>query len=203
MEPVPVYFTYPQPTAYFAWHLIHRQAEHFPGLRVRWVPVLYRRLMALGGADERGSPPLTLKYNYADAARWAAAHKIPFHAPHRAAPLDQTAHKIHLLAQDAGPDWEERWLEAMHQAVRRDGVDPTDAVKVQFLARKMGVPNVQHLSDPALGLDARLEANTLQALKDEACDVPFLRYHGEAFRGIDGLEWLSMRLRGLDVPPRL
>jgi hypothetical protein len=33
-DEVPLYFTYPQPTAYFAWHLLTRQAEAFPGLKV-------------------------------------------------------------------------------------------------------------------------------------------------------------------------
>ena len=198
---VPVWFTYPQPAAYFAWHLATRRPEAFPGVRLRWEPVLYRRLMALQGADDRGSPPLALKYMYADAARWAAAHGIPFAAPHRAAPTDQAAHKVHLLARDAKGDWEARWMEAMHLAVRRDGMDPTDAAKVLDLARRTKVPGLERIADP--GLDARLEANTQAALKAEATTVPFCTFDGEAFAGIDGLEWLSARLQGLAMPPRL
>ncbi|MFA5944257.1 MAG: DsbA family protein [Candidatus Thermoplasmatota archaeon] len=201
VQSVRLYFTYPQPAAYFAWHLLTRRADAFPGLNVRWTPVLYRRLMALQGADAGGSPPLALKYMYADAARWAGAHGIPFAAPHRREPTDQTAHKVHLLAQDAGGTWEARWMEAMHLAVRRDGMDPTDAAAVQALANSVGVPRLGRLADP--GLDERLEANTQQALRDEACDVPFLRVGEESFRGIDGLEWMSGRLTGLAVPPRL
>jgi 2-hydroxychromene-2-carboxylate isomerase len=149
---------------------------------------------------------------YSDAARWAKAHAIPFAAPHRAAPTDQTAHKVHLLAQDADAraaagvgrndgGWEARWMEAMHLAVRRGGMDPTDAAKVRALAEALGVPGLAGLDD--LGLDERLEDNTRAALRDEACDVPFLVWRGEPFRGIDGLEWLSARLQGLATPPRL
>ena len=210
---VDLYFTYPQPTAYFAWHLATRTPEAFPGVRFRWVPVLYRRLMALQGADANGSPPLALRYMYADAARWAAAHGIPFAAPHRHAPTDQTAHKVHLLAQDADareagggkPDgagpWEASWMEAMHLAVRRDGMDPTDAAAVDHLARQLGVPGLGRIADAAL--DERLEANTRAALRDEASTVPFCRFGDEAFAGVDGLEWFSARLRGLPMPPRL
>ncbi len=201
MADVALYFTFPQPTAYFAWHLLATKPERFPGLKVRWTPVLYRRLMALQGAEAGGSPPLVLKYNYADAERWAQAHGIPFAAPHRHAPVDQTAHKVHLLAQDAGGDWEARWMETMHLAVRREGMDPTDHAKVLALARKVGLPGLDRVGDASL--DARLEANTQQALSEEACDVPFLRHGGEAFRGIDGLEWLSARLTGATMPPRL
>jgi 2-hydroxychromene-2-carboxylate isomerase len=201
LQPVPLYFTYPQPTAYFAWHLLTRRPEAFPGLEVRWTPVLYRRLMALQGAEAGGSPPLLLKYNYADAARWAHAHGIPFAAPHRKAPVDQTAHKVHLLAQDAGPAVEARWMAAMHGAVRRAGMDPTEAEAVRALAVATGVPGLERLGDPRL--DDRLEANTQQALGDEACGVPFLRWEDEAFLGVEGLEWLSARLTGLAVPPRL
>lgn len=198
---VPVWFTYPQPAAYFAWHITTRHPEAFPGVRFRWVPVLYRRLMALQGADDKGSPPLALKYMYADAARWATAHGIPFAAPHRAAPVDQTAHKVHLLAQDAGGKWEAAWMEAMHLAVRRDGMDPTDEAKVLDLARRTKVPGLERIGDPAL--DDRLEANTQAALAAEATTVPFCVFGGEAFAGIDGLEWLSARLQGLAMPPRL
>lgn len=201
LDEVDVYFTYPQPTAYFAWHLLAKRPDAFPGLKVRWTPVLYRRLMALQGGDDRGSPPMALKYMYADAARWAKAHGIPFAAPHRHAPTDQTAHKIHLLAQDAGRGWEARWMEAMHLAVRRDGMDPTDAGKVRALAESLKVPGLAAIGDAAL--DAQLEANTQAALRDEACDVPFLRFGGESYRGIDGLEWLSARLTGAAQPPRL
>ncbi len=200
-DEVAVYFTYPQPAAYFAWHLATRRADAFPGVRVLWVPVLYRRLMALQGADDKGSPPLALKYMYADAARWAAAHGIPFAAPHRGAPADQAAHKVHLLAQDAEGDWEARWMEAMHLAVRRDGMDPTDATAVLDLARRTKIPGLDRLADPRL--DERLESNTQAALRDEAPTVPFCRFGGEPFAGIDGLEWLSARLRGLAMPPRL
>lgn len=199
--PVPIYFTYPQPTAYFAWHLLTRRTDAFPGLAVRWTPVLYRRLMALQGAEAGGSPPLLLKYNYADAARWAAAHGIPFAAPHRKAPVDQTAHKVHLLAQDAGPAMEARWMAAMHGAVRSRGIDPTDAAAVAALAAATGVPGLDRLGDASL--DERLEANTQAALRDEACGVPFLRWEGEAFLGVEGLEWLSARLTDHAVPPRL
>lgn len=200
-ESVDVFFTYPQPAAYFAWHLATRRADAFPGVRFRWVPVLYRRLMALQGGDANGSPPLALRYMYADAARWATAHGIPFAAPHRAAPTDQTAHKVHLVAQDAGPAWEARWMEAMHLAVRRDGIDPTDAAKVEALARGLAVPGLDGLRD--LGLDERLEDNTRAALQAEAWNVPFCRFGGEAFSGVDGFEWLSARLQGLAMPPRL
>jgi 2-hydroxychromene-2-carboxylate isomerase len=157
--------------------------------------------MALQGAEAQGSPPLLLKYNYADAARWAHAHGIPFAAPHRKAPVDQTAHKVHLLAQDAGPAVEARWMSAMHGAVRRGGMDPTDATAVMDLAAAAQVPGLDGLASPRL--DERLEANTQQALRDEACGVPFLRWDGEAFLGVEGLEWLSARLTGLAVPPRL
>lgn len=205
MDGVPLYFTYPQPAAYFAWHLLTKRADQFPGLEVRWTPVLYRRLMALQGADDKGSPPLVLKYMYSDAARWAKAHAIPFAAPHRKTPVDQTAHKVHLLAQDADArvagDWEARWLEAMHLAVRRDGMDPTDAAAVQALARKLKVPGLDRLGDAAL--DARLEANTQAALRDEACDVPFLRLGEATFRGVDGLEWLAAHLQRSPTAPRL
>lgn len=201
MDPVALYFTYPQPAAYFAWHLLTTRRDAFPGLKVRWTPVLYRRLMALGGADDKGSPPLVLRYMYADAERWAKAHGIPFAAPHRALPADQTAHKVHLLAQDAGGTSEARWMKAMHLAVRRDGMDPTDPVSVLDLATRTKVPGLDGLADP--DLDARLEANTQAALLDYACDVPFLVWNGEAFRGIEGLEWLSARLQGLSTPPRL
>ena len=199
--PVALYFTYPQPAAYFAWHLATRRPEAFPGVRFRWVPVLYRRLMALQGADANGSPPLALRYMYADATRWADAHGIPFAAPHRHAPTDQTAHKVHLLAQDAGPDWEARWMESMHLAVRRDGMDPTDAAAVVDLALRLGVPGLDDVADRRL--DERLEANTRAAFRDEASTVPFCRFGGEAFAGVDGLEWLSARLQGLAMPPRL
>ncbi|MEK6975396.1 MAG: DsbA family protein [Candidatus Thermoplasmatota archaeon] len=201
MQEVALYFTYPQPAAYFAWHLLTTRPDAFPGLKVRWTPILYRRLMALGGADDKGSPPLVLRYMYSDAQRWADAHGIPFKAPHRALPADQTAHRVHLLAQDAdandppgGKGWEAAWLEAMHMAVRRDGMDPTDPVSVFELATVTKIPGLDDISDPRL--DARLEANTQAALLDYACDVPFLVWKGEAFRGVDGLEWLSARLRG-------
>lgn len=205
-DEVVVYFTYPQPAAYFAWHLATRRPDAFPGVRFRWVPVLYRRLMALQGGDERGSPPLALKYMYADAARWAQAHGIPFAAPHRTAPTDQTAHKVHLLAQDADRSdpkagWEARWMEAMHLATRRDGMDPTDAAKVRELAERFKVPGLDGLGD--LGLDERLEDNTRAALQAGAHTVPFCVVQGEAFAGVDGFEWLSARLQGLAMPPRL
>lgn len=201
MQAIRVYFTYPQPAAYFAWHLATTRPDAFPGVRFEWVPVLYRRLMALGGADDKGSPPLALRYMYADAARWAKAHGIPFAAPHRHAPVDQTAHKVHLLAQEAGGDWEARWLQAMHLAVRRDGMDPTDRGLVSALARKLGIPGLDGLDDPRL--DDCLEANTQAALRDEATTVPFCQHRGESFAGVEGLEWLSARLQGLALPPRL
>ncbi len=198
METVPVYFTYPQPSAYLAWHLVTRHPDRFPGIRFAWTPVLYRRLMALQGADAGGSPPLLLKYNYADAARWAEAYGIPFAAPHRRAPVDQTAHKVHLLAQRSGGGWEPRWMEAMHLAVRRDGMDPTDSDGVVALARRLGVPGLERLGEPAL--DAQLEENTQDALRDGACGVPFIRYHGEGFLGHESLGWLAARLAGAKAP---
>lgn len=198
MDSVPLYFTYPQPSAYLAWHVLRTHPDQFPGLTVRWTPVLYRRLMALQAADAGGSPPLLLKYNYADAARWAGAYGVPFAAPHRHAPADQTAHKVHLLAQDAGGNWEATWMEAMHLAVRRDAMDPTDADRVIGLANQVGVPGLSRLDDPSL--DARLEANTQQALRDEACGVPFLRYRGEGFLGHESLGWLAARLSRKAAP---
>lgn len=198
---VAVYFTYPQPSAYLAWHLLRKHADRFPGIRFVWTPVLYRRLMALQGADAGGSPPLALKYMYADAARTAGALGIPFAAPHRRDPVDQTAHKVHLLAGDAGGDWQKQWMAAMHLATRRDGLDPTHGAGVVALARLLGVPGLERLADPSL--DARLEANTQAALRDEACGVPFLRFRGGGFLGHESLGWLAARVAGHDRPALL
>lgn len=198
VESVRVYFTYPQPSAYLAWHIIRSNPGKFPGIRFQWTPVLYRRLMALQGAEAGGSPPLLLKYNYADAERWAKAYEIPFAAPHRRTPLDQTAHKVHLLAQDAGGSWEARWMEAMHIAARRDGMDPTDAAAVLALAQQFGVPGRDQVGDTRL--DARLESNTQAALADGACGVPFIQFRGEGFLGHESLGWLAARLFGKTTP---
>ncbi len=123
--------------------------------------------------------------------------------PHRADPVNQEAHRVHLLAQDAGGEWERRWMAAMHAFVRRDGRDPTDARQVRTLAAEIGVPGVRQLQEGAGALDARLEANTNRAFADGAVGVPFVRFDGEAYWGNDRLVWLEARLAGKAMPASL
>ena len=197
-EVLPLYFTYPSPFAYLAWHRITTHPERYRRVRMRWTPILFRRLMDLSGGPSGGSPPLQLEYNYADAERWARLYGVPFAAPHRADPTNQAAHKIHLLAQDAGDAWEARWMAAMHRFVRVDGHDPTDERALLDLGRGLGVPGVESIRDPRL--DERLEANTQQALRDRVCGVPFVRWNGEAYWGNDRLVWLEAHLAGKAGP---
>lgn len=194
VDDVRIYFTYPSPFSYLAWHRITVHPERYPGIRFRWTPVLFRRLMALQGGPAVGSPPLLLAYSYGDAKRWAEAYGIPLATPHRAIPVDQTAHKIHLLAQDAGGDWEAVWMERMQAAVRRDGMDPTNADAVRALAAALLVPGLDRLGDAML--DVLLEDNTQQALADGAVGVPFFTYRGNAYWGNDRLAWLEAALAG-------
>jgi 2-hydroxychromene-2-carboxylate isomerase len=201
VEPTPLYFTYPSPFCYLAWQRTRLRPERYANVRLSWTPILFRRLMALTGGAAGGSPPLQLKYAYADAERWAKAYGVPFANFDRSAPADQTAHKVHLLAQDAGGGWEARWLQAAFTAGRIEGRDLTDATVVQALARQAGVPGLARLGEPEL--DARLEANTQRAMRDGVCGVPFLRHGGEAYWGNDRLSWLEARLAGKPHPEAL
>lgn len=199
MDVTPVYFTYPSPYCYLAWHRMTTHPERYAKLRLVWTPVLFRRLMALQGGPEGGSPPLQLAYNYADADRWAAAYGIPLAHFERRTPTDQTAHKMHLLAQDAGADWEQRWLKAVFTLGRVEGVDVTDGAAVRRLAAKVGLPGREAIDGP--DLDARMEANTQQALRDRVCGVPFLNHQAQAYWGNDRLGWLEAHLAGRPHPP--
>jgi 2-hydroxychromene-2-carboxylate isomerase len=199
VDATPVYFTYPSPFCYLAWHRVTARPERYGKLRLRWTPVLFRRLMELqGSGNANGSPPLQLAYNYADADRWAAAYGIPLAHFERKVPTDQTAHKLHLLAQDAGKEWEARWLKAVFTLGRVQGVDLTDATAVGRLADQVGLPG-RHQANAA-ELDARLEANTQQALRDGVCGVPFLRHAGQSYWGNDRLPWLEAHLAGRAHP---
>lgn len=199
MDATPVYFTYPSPFAYLAWHRIKTHPERYAKLRFQWTPVMFRRLMALQGSGmAHGSPPLQLAYSYADADRWAAAYGIPLAHFERRTPTDQTAHKLHLLAQDAGGDWEARWLKAVFVLGRVEGVDVTDSAAVRRLAGQVGLPGRGRVDDPEL--DARMEENTQRALRDGACGVPFIRHGGQAYWGNDRLPWLEAHLAGRPHP---
>lgn len=198
MEPSPLYFTYPSPFCYLAWQRMRLRPERYANVRLAWTPILFRRLMALTGGPAAGSPPLQLDYAYMDAERWAHAYGVPFAHFERKTPVDQTAHKVHLLAQDAGGDWEARWLKATFTAGRIEGHDVTDATFVQALARETGVPALGRLGEPEL--DARLEENTRAAQRDGVCGVPFVRHAGEAYWGNDRLAWLEARLAGKAHP---
>ncbi|HUR63352.1 MAG TPA: DsbA family protein [Candidatus Thermoplasmatota archaeon] len=194
----PAYFTYPSPFAYLAWHRVASHPERYAKLRLTWTPVLFRRLMALQGGPATGSPPLQLAYNYADADRWAAAYGIPLAHFERKVPADQTAHRLHLLAQDAGRDWEARWMKAVFTLGRVQGTDLTDGAAVRRLAEQVGLPGRERADAPEL--DARLEANTQQALRDGVCGVPFIRHAGQAYWGNDRLAWLEAHLAGKPHP---
>jgi 2-hydroxychromene-2-carboxylate isomerase len=198
VDAAPAYFTYPSPFAYLAWHRVTSHPERYGKLRLAWTPVLFRRLMALQGGQAHGSPPLQLAYNYADADRWAAAYGIPLAHFERAMPTDQTAHKLHLLAQDAGGAWESRWMKAVFTLGRVRGVDLTDVAAVRRLADEVGLPGRGRVDEPEL--DARMEANTQQALRDGVCGVPFVRHGGQAYWGNDRLAWLEAHLAGQAHP---
>jgi len=198
MQDVPVYFTYPSPFSYLAWHRITTHPERFPGIRFVWTPVLFRRLMSLQGGPAGGSAPLLLEYSYSDARRWAQAYGIPMATPERHDPTNQIGHKVHLLAQDAGADWTARWMQAMHHHIRVGGHDPTDAATVQRLAASLKMPGLDRLADASL--DERLEANTQQALRDGAVGVPFIVHNGQAYWGNDRLPWLEAALAGRAAP---
>lgn len=239
-ESVALYFTYASPFSYLAWHRITKlRPQAYARLDIQWTPVVFRRMMALSGGEAGGSPPLQLEYNYADAQRWADAYGAPFAAPHRHHPADQTAHRIHLLAQDAGRDVEARWMAALHAHVRGTqahapgdrttrGHDPSDHAAVLALAAKFGIPKADELAREAetpagraaaaadglvwgaldagaaplhAALDARLEANTQQALREGCCGVPFVRWNGQAYWGNDRLAWLEAALAGREAPP--
>ena len=163
-----------------------------------WTPVKFRALDQLNGGAGTGSNEVLLGYQVADARRWADAYGIPFVYNHRRNPADQTAHKVHLLAQDAGKEWEARWLGECYGAIRVHGLDYTIPEVTLDLARKVGIPGLDRLDDP--NLDARLDANTRQAHKDGACGVPFLRWKGQAYWGNDRLAWLEAHLAGRPHP---
>lgn len=198
MDEVRVFFTYPSPFCYLAWHRIQAHPERYATVRIRWVPILFRRLMALEGGPAGGSPPLQLAYNYADAARWANHYGIPMATPHRRDPTNQAAHKVHLLAQDAGGEWERRWMAAVHHMARVEGRDITDGAAVEQMARQMGLPGIDRIAHPSL--DDRLEANTQEALQADVCGVPFAVHGSEAYWGNDRLAWLEARLAGRPLP---
>ncbi len=157
--------------------------------------------MALQDGPVAGSPPLLLEYNYDDARRWARAYGIPMETPERRDPTNQATHKVHLLAQDAGGTWEQRWMKAVYKMIREQGRDPTDVTRVHELAQAVGVPGLANLADVAL--DERMEANTQQALCDGAVGVPFVRFQGESYWGNDRLAWLEARVGGQSAPAAL
>lgn len=193
-----MYFTYPSPFSYLAWHRIKAHPQRYGKVRLAWTPVLFRRLMALQDGPAGGSPPLQLAYNYADADRWAAAYGIPLAHFERRTPTDQTAHRMHLLAQDAGGTWERDWMKGVFTMGRMEGTDLTDGAAVRRLADQLGLPGRERVEEP--DLDRRMEANTQQALRDGACGVPFIRHKGQAYWGNDRLAWFEAHLAGRQHP---
>ena len=198
MDPTPTYFTYPSPFCYLAWHRITKHAERYRTVRLAWTPILFRRLMALSEGAAGGSPPLQLKYSYEDAGRWAAAYGIPFAHFERKTPVDQTAHKMHLVAQDAGGTWEQRWMKSVFTFGRLEGQDTTDGPAIRRLADGLGLPGRDKVDDPML--DGRLEMNTQHALRVGVCGVPFIRHEGQPYWGNDRLPWLEAHLAGKPHP---
>jgi 2-hydroxychromene-2-carboxylate isomerase len=198
VDPTPVYFTYPSPFCYLAWHRLTAHPGRYRSIRPVWTPILFRHLMEISGAPAGGSPPLQLKYNYDDADRWAAMYGVPLAHFERKTPVDQTAHKMHLLAQDAGKDWEARWMQAVFRFGRVEGHDLTDGATIRGLADRVGLPGRDGIDDPML--DGRLERNTQQAHRAGVCGVPFVVHAGQAYWGNDRLPWLEAHLAGKAHP---
>jgi 2-hydroxychromene-2-carboxylate isomerase len=178
MRRIDWYFDFISPYAYFA----RQRLREFPAdVEIRFRPILFAGL--LKHWDHKGPAEIPPKriWTYRSCTWWALQHGVPFQFP-AAHPFNPLAYL--RLAIAAGST--KAAIAAIFEALWTTGADPSDPTIIATLANQLGV-------DPAAisssNVKDALRQNTEDAIARNLFGVPTLDINGEAFWGLDAMDF--------------
>lgn len=178
MRRIDWYFDFISPYAYFA---LQRLREFPADVEIRFRPILFAGL--LKHWDHKGPAEIPPKriWTYRSCTWWALQHGVPFQFP-AAHPFNPLAYL--RLAIAAGNT--KAAIAAIFEALWTTGADPSDPTIIATLANQLGV-------DPAAisssNVKDALRQNTEDAIARNLFGVPTLDINGEAFWGLDAMDF--------------
>lgn len=178
MRRIDWYFDFISPYAYFA---LQRLNEFPADVEIRFRPILFAGL--LKHWDHKGPAEIPPKriWTYRSCTWWALQQGVPFQFP-AAHPFNPLAYlRLAIAAGSTKPV-----ITAIFEALWTTGADPSDPTIIATLANRLDV-------DPAAisssNVKDTLRQNTEDAIARNLFGVPTLDINGEAFWGLDAMDF--------------
>lgn len=198
--PITLYVDVISPYAHVAFKALPAIAEK-AGRELAVVPVLFAAILNAHGQKGPAEIPAKRLYAFKDAFRKAHAAGLPALAPPPAHPFNPLL-ALRSASTDMEPEVRWRFVDALFDAVWRDGAGVESPEAVAACARRAGLdPDVvlKAASEPAT--KTRLRTATERAIAAGVFGVPTMVADGELFFGVDALPHLAAHLEGRDPVP--
>jgi 2-hydroxychromene-2-carboxylate isomerase len=198
--PITLYTDVISPYAYVAYKALPAIAEK-AGREIVVVPVLFAALLNAHGQKGPAEIPAKRVYTFKDAYRKARAVGLPGLVPPPSHPFNPLL-ALRAASTDMDPDVRRRFVDALFDAVWKDGTGLETPEAVAACARRVGLDAdavLKAASEQAT--KDRLRAANEKAIAEGAFGVPTMVADGELFWGVDALPHLALHLEGKDTVP--
>jgi len=199
--PITLYTDVISPFAYVAYKALPAIAET-AGREVVVVPVLFAALLNAHGQKGPAEIPAKREYAFKDAYRKARACGLGGIVPPPSHPFNPLL-ALRAASTDMDPAVRRRFVDALFDAVWKDGTGVESAEAVAACARRAGLDGdaVLAAANESATKDL-LRSATDKAIADGVFGVPTMVADGELFWGVDALPHLALHLEGKDTVPR-